>query len=54
MRTATDTRHKVPVRPFLRRLALAVIGMSVLGGVFLLYIRPTFMIAMVDQLWSCF
>jgi hypothetical protein len=55
MQIATDSRaRRTRVRPLLRRAAAAVIGLSVLGGVFLLYTRPTFMIAMVDQLWSCF
>ena len=41
----------------LRRAAAvvsAVLGMAVLGGVFLLYTRPTFMVTMIDQLWACF
>jgi hypothetical protein len=25
-----------------------------LGGVFLLYTRPAFMVGMIDQLWACF
>ncbi len=29
-------------------------ALVVLGGVFLLYTRPAFMVAMIDQLWACF
>lgn len=25
-----------------------------LGGVFMLYTRPAFMVAMIDQVWACF
>ena len=27
---------------------------AVLGGVFMLYTRPAFMVRMIDQLWACF
>ncbi|MGI4776693.1 MAG: hypothetical protein ACRYGA_01020 [Janthinobacterium lividum] len=40
-----------------RRLSSTVAGMAavgVLGAVFLMYTRPTFMVAMIDQLWACF
>jgi hypothetical protein len=35
-------------------VASAVAGAAVLGGVFVLYTRPAFMVAMIDQLWACF
>ncbi|WP_170209358.1 hypothetical protein [Variovorax guangxiensis] len=28
--------------------------LAVLGGVFLMYTRPAFMVTMIDQLWACF
>ncbi|WP_210392675.1 hypothetical protein [Variovorax sp. PAMC 28711] len=31
--------------------ALAIV---VLAGVFVLYTRPAFMVAMIDQVWACF
>ena len=36
------------------RLAWAALAIVVLGGVFMLYTRPAFMVAMIDQLWACF
>jgi hypothetical protein len=35
-------------------IASAVVGAAVLGGVFVLYTRPAFMVSMIDQLWACF
>jgi hypothetical protein len=29
-------------------------ALAVLGGVFMLYTRPAFMVALIDQFWSCF
>jgi len=29
-------------------------ALAVLGGVFLMYTRPSFMVTMIDQLWACF
>lgn len=37
-----------------KRLAAAVLAAAVLGGVFLLYTQPDFMVQMSNQLWSCF
>lgn len=34
--------------------AAGVVAVAVLGAVFLLYTRPTFMVTMIDQLWACF
>ena len=28
--------------------------LAVLGGVFMMYTRPSFMVTMIDQLWACF
>jgi hypothetical protein len=45
------------MRPAARRLSMAAAGVAavgVLGAVFLMYTRPTFMVTMIDQLWACF
>ena len=36
------------------RAAWGAAALVVLGGVFMLYTRPAFMVAMIDQLWACF
>ena len=36
------------------RMGWSVLALAVLGGVFMLYTRPTFMVSMIDQLWACF
>lgn len=36
------------------RIAWGALALAVLGGVFMLYTRPAFMVAMIDQLWACF
>ncbi len=41
-------------RHFLVKTAAGMAAVGVLGGVFLLYTRPTFMVTMIDQLWACF
>ena len=36
-------------------LALALlVAIAVLGGVFLLYTRPDFLVQMANQIWACF
>ena len=30
------------------------IALIVLSGVFMLYMRPVFMVTLIDQLWACF
>jgi len=29
-------------------------AVAALGGVFLMYTQPAFMVTMIDQLWACF
>jgi acyl-coenzyme A thioesterase PaaI-like protein len=29
-------------------------ALAVLGGVFALYVHPSFLVTLVDQVWSCF
>lgn len=41
-------------RHLLSRAAAGVAAVGVLGAVFMMYTRPTFMVAMIDQLWACF
>jgi len=36
------------------RLALAVLALAALGGVWMLYTRPGFLVQLADQLWACF
>ncbi len=43
-----------PNRQFLLKTAAASAAAAVLGGVFVLYTRPAFMVTMIDQLWACF
>jgi len=43
-----STRHRW------RQAAAVVAGLAVLAGVFMLYTRPTFIVTMIDQVWSCF
>ncbi|WP_219218437.1 hypothetical protein [Variovorax boronicumulans] len=38
----------------LLQIAGFVVAAVVLGGVFLMYTRPAFMVTMIDQLWACF
>ena len=44
--------------PATRRCALHaaawLVAAAALGGVFVLYARPAFMVQMIDQLWACF
>ena len=42
-------RQKLPLRLLGASLAIAV-----LGGVFLLYTRPDFLVQMANQIWACF
>lgn len=44
----TSTRHR-----WMQAAAFAA-GLGVLAGVFLLYTQPSFMVTLIDQLWSCF
>jgi hypothetical protein len=37
-----------------RRLLWCTLALTALGGVFLMYTRPDFMVDMANQLWSCF
>jgi hypothetical protein len=37
-----------------RRLALYVLAVAVVLGVFALYLRPDFLRTLADQLWACF
>ncbi|MDQ7955443.1 MAG: hypothetical protein RET84_06010 [Pseudomonadota bacterium] len=41
-------------RPRRSRWALWAAAAAVLGGVFMLYAQPGFLVMLVDQLWSCF
>ena len=41
-------------RHFALRAAAWLSAAAVLGGVFVLYTRPAFMVQMIDQLWACF
>jgi len=36
------------------RIAMGVLAVLALTGVFLLYVQPDFMVQMANQLWSCF
>ena len=40
--------------PRLRRVALFVGALAVLLAVFVLYLRPDLVLALANQLWSCF
>jgi len=51
--TAAEARRPVRSGRLLKTVAF-VAAAAVLGGVFLLYTRPAFMVTMIDQLWSCF
>lgn len=42
-------RSKLPLR-----MLGASLAVGVLGGVFLLYTRPDFLVQMANQLWACF
>jgi len=42
------TRHQ------LRRAAWFGAAVAALGGVFVLYTRPAFLVTLVDQIWACF
>ncbi len=42
------------IRPLLVRAAGALLAAVALAGVFALYTRPAFLVAMIDQMWSCF
>jgi len=41
-------------RPPLKHAAWLAAAAAALGGVFLLYTRPAFLVTLVDQIWSCF
>jgi len=45
-------RHAI--RPRLLQAGALVVAAAVLGGVFMLYTRPGFLVTLVDQVWSCF
>lgn len=40
----------IPIRP----IALGVLLVAVLIGVFFLYTQPDFMVQMANQVWACF
>ncbi len=41
-------------RSLLVRIAGTLLAAAVLAGVFVLYTRPTFLVTLIDQMWSCF
>jgi hypothetical protein len=43
-----DTRHQ------LGRAAWLAAAVAALGGVFMLYTRPAFLVTLIDQIWACF
>ncbi|WP_431275833.1 hypothetical protein ACQ858_05935 [Variovorax ureilyticus] len=43
-----------PTRVRLVRTGWLAAAAAVLAGVFALYTRPAFLVAMIDQLWACF
>ena len=45
--------HALPAINFNAPAALAA-AVAALGGVFLLYTRPAFLVTLVDQIWACF
>jgi hypothetical protein len=44
----------VPARHRWLQAAAIAAGLAVLGGVFMLYTQPAFMVTLIDQVWSCF
>ncbi len=46
-------RQKPPLQRFWVPLG-ACVAAGVLGGVFLLYTRPDFLVQLTNQLWACF
>ncbi|MES2532409.1 MAG: hypothetical protein V4636_15330 [Pseudomonadota bacterium] len=42
------------VHPLLVRVAGTLLVTAALAGVFALYTRPTFLVTLIDQMWSCF
>ncbi|HSV60122.1 MAG TPA: hypothetical protein VLJ19_14605 [Variovorax sp.] len=42
------TRHQI------QRAACFGAAVAALGGVFLLYTRPAFLVTLIDQVWACF
>ena len=50
---------EIRMRPAITRLRLLravalVLAAAVLAGVFALYTRPGFLVALIDQVWGCF
>jgi hypothetical protein len=45
---------QAPARHRLQRAAWFGAAVAALGGVFLLYTRPAFLVTLVDQIWACF
>ncbi len=37
-----------------RKLALYALAVAAMLGVFALYLRPEFLLALADQVWACF
>jgi hypothetical protein len=37
-----------------RHIALAVLALAALAGVFVLYTRPDFLLQLSNQIWACF
>ena len=47
---ATAPRRPMRWRPMLGAAAVA----AALGGVFLLYLKPDFVVTLANQMWACF
>ncbi|WP_295987136.1 hypothetical protein [uncultured Variovorax sp.] len=48
------TRGDAPSVRWARRLAGWTVAAAVLGGVFLLYAQPDFLVMLGNQIWACF
>ena len=46
--------HATPAPRRWWRAALWLLAAAVLGGVFMLYTQPAFMVQMADHVWACF
>jgi len=47
--------HHAPRRPVrLERAAWLAVALAALAGTFALYVRPAFLVTLIDQIWSCF
>lgn len=45
--------HAAPRHQWIRAACFGA-AVVALGGVFLLYTRPAFLVTLVDQIWACF